>query len=103
MIKRIAIREQSGEKTNIQIRTDKKPVSLWEQQLFIVESLPAIGPVNAKNLLEHFGSVEKVFNASENELMEVEGIGKITAQSIRKVIESKYLYFKKEIKEKKLL
>lgn len=103
MIKRIAIREQSGEKANIQIRTDKKPVSLWEQQLFIVESLPSIGPVNAKNLLEHFGSVSDVFNASESELMEVEGIGKITAQSIRKVIDSKYLYFKKEIKEKKLL
>ena len=103
MIKRIAIREQSGEKTNIQIRTDKKPVSLWEQQLFIIESLPNIGPVNAKNLLEYFGSVSKVINASENELMEVEGIGKITAQNIRKVIDSKYLYFKKEIKEKKLL
>ncbi len=103
MIKRIAIREQSGEKANIQIRTDKKPVSLWEQQLFIVESLPSIGPVNAKNLLEHFGSVSNVFNASESELMEVEGIGKITAQNIRKVIDSKYLYFKKEIKEKKLL
>ena len=103
MIKRIAIREQSGEKTNIQIRTDKKPVSLWEQQLFIIESLPNIGPVNAKNLLEHFGSVSKVINASESELMEVEGIGKITAQNIRKVIDSKYLYFKKEIKEKKLL
>ena len=103
MIKRIAIREQSGEKVNIQIRTDKKPVSLWEQQLFIIESLPNIGPVNAKNLLEHFGSVSKVINASESELMEVEGIGKITAQNIRKVIDSKYLYFKKEIKEKKLL
>ena len=74
-----------------------------EQQLFIVESLPTIGPVNAKNLLEHFGSVEKVFNASESELMEVEGIGKITAHNIRKVVESEYLYFKKEIKEKKLL
>ena len=103
MIKRIAIREQSGERPNIQIRTDKKPVSLWEQQLFIIESLPNIGPVNAKNLLEHFGSVSKVINASESELMEVEGIGKITAQNIRKVIDSKYLYFKKEIKEKKLL
>ena len=33
MIKRIAVREQNGEKTHIQIRTDKKPVSLWEQQL----------------------------------------------------------------------
>ena len=103
MIKRIAIREQNGERPNIQIRTDKKPVSLWEQQLFIIESLPNIGPVNAKNLLEHFGSVSKVINASESELMEVEGIGKITAQNIRKVIDSKYLYFKKEIKEKKLL
>nr|WP_295161691.1 DEAD/DEAH box helicase [uncultured Methanobrevibacter sp.] len=103
MIKRIAVREQNGEKTHIQIRTDKKPVSLWEQQLFIVESLPNIGPVNAKNLLQHFGSVEKVITASETELQEVEGIGKKTAKNIRKVVESKYLYFEKEIKEKKLL
>ena len=103
MIKRIAIREQNGEKTSIQIRTDKKPVSLLEQQLFIVESLPNIGPVHAKNLLKHFGTVSKVFNASENELQEVEGIGKKTAKDIRKVIDSKYLYFEKEIKEKKLL
>ena len=103
MIKRIAIREQNGERTPIQIRTDKKPLSLLEQQLFIVESLPNIGPVNAKNLLKHFGSVSKVFNASENELQEVEGIGKKTAKDIRKVIDSKYLYFEKEIKEKRLL
>ena len=103
MIKRIAVREQNGEKNHIQIRTDKKPVSLWEQQLFIVESLPNIGPVNAKNLLQHFGSVEKVITASESELQEVEGIGKKTAENIRKVVESKYLYFESEIKEKKLL
>ena len=103
MIKRIAIREQKGEKIPIQIRTDKKPVSLMEQQLFIVESLPNIGPVNAKNLLSHFGSVSNVFNASESELQEVDGIGKKTAENIRKVLESKYLYFEKEIKEKKLL
>ena len=73
MIKRIAIREQSGEKTPIQIRTDKKPVNLWEQQLFIIESLPNIGPVNAKNLLEHFGTVANIINASESQLQEVEG------------------------------
>ncbi|WP_295589214.1 DEAD/DEAH box helicase [uncultured Methanobrevibacter sp.] len=103
MIKRIAVREQNGERTPIQIRTDKKPVSLMEQQLFIVESLPNIGPVNAKNLLTHFGSVSKVLNASESELQEVEGIGKKTAENIRKVVDSKYLYFEKEIKEKRLL
>ena len=103
MIKRIAIREQSGEKTSIQIRTDKKPVNLWEQQLFIIESLPNIGPVNAKNLLEHFGTVANIINASESQLQEVEGIGKKTAANIRKVVDSKYLYFQNEIKEKKLL
>ena len=103
MIKRIAIREQNGERTPVQVRTDKKPVSLLEQQLFIVESLPNIGPVNAKNLLEHFGSVANIINASEKELQEVEGIGNKTAENIKKVIDSKYLYFKKEIKEKKLL
>ena len=103
MIKRIAVREQNGERTPIQIRTDKKPVSLMEQQLFIIESLPNIGPVNAKNLLKHFGTVSNVLNASEDDLQDVEGIGKKTAKDIRKVIESKYLYFEKEIKEKKLL
>ena len=103
MIKRIAIREQSGEKTPIQIRTDKKPVNLWEQQLFIIESLPNIGPVNAKNLLEHFGTVANIINASESQFQEVEGIGKKTAANIRKVVDSKYLYFQNEIKEKKLL
>ena len=103
MIKRIAIREQNGEHTPVQIRTDKKPVSLLEQQLFIIESLPNIGPVNAKALLEHFGSVGNVINASEKDLQEVEGIGKKTAETIRSVIDSKYLYFKKEIKERKLL
>lgn len=103
MIKRISIREQSGEKTPIQIRTDKKPVNLWEQQLFIIESLPNIGPVNAKNLLEHFGTVANIINASESQLQEVEGIGKKTAANIRKVVDSKYLYFQNEIKEKKLL
>ena len=103
MIKRIAIREQNGERTPVQIRTDKKPVSLLEQQLFIVESLPNIGPVNAKSLLEHFGTVAGVINASEKELQEVEGIGKKTAENIRKVVDSKYLYFQKEIKEKRLL
>ncbi|WP_296859285.1 DEAD/DEAH box helicase, partial [uncultured Methanobrevibacter sp.] len=80
MIKRIAIREQNGEKVPISIRTDKKPVTMMEQQLFIVESLPNIGPVNAKALLEHFGNVSSVFNASENELQEVEGIGEKTAK-----------------------
>ena len=51
----------------------------------------------------HFGSVSNILNASETDLQEVEGIGKKTAKDIRNVLDSKYLYFKKEIKEKRLL
>ena len=102
MIKRIAIREQKGEKRSIQIRTERKPQNLWEQQLFIIESLPNIGPVHAKRLLEHFGSVKAVLEADEKKLQEVEGIGKKTAKNIRDVVEGKYLYFKKDNNQKKL-
>lgn len=103
MIKRIAIREQKGEKNKIQIRTDRKPTNIWEQQLFIVESLPNIGPVNAKKLLEHFGTVNNIINASEDELQEVDGVGKKIAKNIRKVLDTKYLHFQNQIKDKKLL
>lgn len=103
MIKRIAVREQKGEKSPIAVRTERKPTSMWEQQIYIIESLPNIGPVNAKKLLEHFGTVSNVINASASELQEVEGIGKKTAENIRKVVDSKYLHFQKEIKDKKLL
>jgi ERCC4-related helicase len=99
MIKRIAIREQDENNSSIQIRTEKKPTNLWEQQLFIIESLPNIGPVTAKKLLEKFSTVNEIINASINELQEVDGIGKKTAENIRKVLDSKYLYFK-DVNEK---
>lgn len=86
MVMRIAIREQMQVKSPIQIRTEKKPLTLYEQQLYIVESLPGIGPVMAKKLLEEFGSVKEVINASESELKHVEGIGDKIAKKIRDVV-----------------
>ncbi|MCL2115373.1 MAG: DEAD/DEAH box helicase [Methanobrevibacter sp.] len=103
MIKRIAIRVQKDTKVDIQVRTERKPVNLWEQQLFIIESLPNIGPVSAKKLLGKFGTVKNIITASEKELQEVEGIGKKTSKNIREVLDSKYLYFKKSNNDKKLL
>lgn len=88
MLNRIAIREQLHERPDIQIRTEKKPLTLYEQQLYIVESLPNIGPVTAKKLLEEFGSVKEVINASEKELKNVEGIGNKIAQKIGEVVGS---------------
>lgn len=41
-----------------------------------------VGHVTAKNLLGHFGSAEAIFKASKPQLMEVAGIGEITADQI---------------------
>jgi Fanconi anemia group M protein len=103
MIKRIAIREQAGGKTDIQVRTERKPVNVWEQQLFIIESLPHIGSVSAKKLLEKFGTVENVINADDLQLQEVAGIGKKTAKDIKSLLSKKYLYFDDKDRNKKLV
>ena len=86
MIRRIIIREQNPNKAILQTRTEKKPLTLLEQKLFIIESLPNVGPVTARKLLEEFGSVKNIINASEKELQEVEGIGKKIAKQILKVL-----------------
>ena len=96
MIYRIAVREQTHEKSDIQIRTEKKPLTTWEQQLYIIESLPNIGPVTARKLLEEFKSVKNVINASENDLKKVEGIGDKIAKRILRVIDSGFKTIKSE-------
>ncbi|MDO5851515.1 MAG: DEAD/DEAH box helicase [Methanobacteriaceae archaeon] len=91
LLKRIAIREQKNkEKKEINIRTKAKPLTLSEQQIFIIESLPNVGPVMAKKLLTHFTSVKKLVNASKEELKEVEGVGNKIADNIINILEAEY-------------
>ncbi len=91
MLKRIALREQDkNSRTEVSVRTQTKPVTLKEQQLFITESLPGIGPVSAKSLLRHFKTVKNLVNASKKELKEVDGIGEKTATGIIDVTQREY-------------
>lgn len=88
MIYRIALREQKQTQPDIQLRNEKKPLTTWEQQLFIIESLPNIGPVTARKLLEEFQTVKAIVNASEEDLKKIEGIGNKIAQRIIRVVNS---------------
>ena len=45
--------------------------------------IPHIGDVQAKILLQHFGSASDVFKAKQSELEKLEGIGVVRAQSIK--------------------
>ena len=71
----------------VPLRGGYRPKRLKTKQLFLLQGLPKVGPRMAKRLIEHFKSVSKIMNASIEELVEVEGIGKVTAEKIRQVLE----------------
>ncbi|ABZ74977.1 ERCC4 domain protein [Shewanella halifaxensis HAW-EB4] len=70
------------------ISNGRKPKRHKNRQLFILQSLPQVGPKLAKRLLIHFESIEAVFTAPEEELLKVEGIGQEKARGIRGILTS---------------
>jgi len=79
--------ENSG---NAGFKIKEKKVNVQTIQERILAAFPGISTVLSKRILKKFGSLKKFFNASEKELMEVDGIGEKTAKRIRKVIEEEY-------------
>jgi Fanconi anemia group M protein len=73
-------------KKSISIRPGRRPKRLNGRQLYVLQGLPSIGPTVAGRLLEHFGTVERVINASVDQLIEVAGVGNKTADKIREVV-----------------
>ena len=67
-------------------RSGYRPKGKRKRQLYILQSLPGIGPARAARLLDHFGSVQKVLNASIESLSSVEGVGPETARGIRQIV-----------------
>ncbi|MFH1915874.1 MAG: DEAD/DEAH box helicase [Nanoarchaeota archaeon] len=67
-----------------------KPLTIKEQQEFIISSFPGIGTILAKPLLEAFGSVENIIKATEEELRQVPLIGPIKAKRIKDVLTFPY-------------
>ena len=49
-----------------------------------------MGPMLAKRLMQHFNSVSGVMNASVEHLIEVEGIGEVSAEKIREVLDAEF-------------
>jgi len=86
----IATREQETDDREISVHGEKGSKTLSEQQEYVVASIADVGPVIARSLLEHFGSVEAVMTASEDDLLDVEGVGEVTAERIREVVSSEY-------------
>jgi len=74
----------------VSVHGEKTAKTRAEQQEYVVSSIADIGPVTARTLLEHFGTVEAVMTAPEDDLLEVDGVGPVTAERIREVVGSEY-------------
>lgn len=59
---------------------DAKTRPLW--RILVAFSIRHVGPVAARALASHFGSVDRIFSATEKELSEVDGVGPILAKSL---------------------
>jgi DNA excision repair protein ERCC-4 len=81
----------------IQGKNDSLPQSRWfrkhcspdlpemDIRRYVLASIPSVGEFLAKNLLDHFGSIKAVANASEKQLQRIKGVGKIKAKKIYSV------------------
>lgn len=86
----IAKREQEDTGKEFTMHTEKKNLSIREQQEYIIGSLPGIGATLSKPLLKHFKSVKNVINAEQKELEQVEKVGKKTAEKIKDIVDREY-------------
>jgi ERCC4-type nuclease len=86
----MAYREQKKSGNGVSIRGEKRPRDLPGQQEYLVAGLPFVNSKLSRRLLEHFGSVKKVFNAKPERLMKVDKIGEKKAKQIFDLLNSNY-------------
>ncbi len=72
----------------VPLRGGYRPKRLKSKQLYLLQGLPQVGPMLAKRLIERFRSVSNIINASIEQLIEVEGIGRVSAERIREVLDA---------------
>ena len=79
-------RKKDGEPGEVALKLlanleEAKNRDLW--RILVSLSIRHVGPVAARSLCNHFGSLEAIFGATEEELAEVEGVGPTLAASIK--------------------
>ena len=63
---------------------DAKSRPLW--RILVALSIRHVGPVASRSLAAHFGSLDRIFSATEDQLSAVDGVGPILAKSLKEWI-----------------
>lgn len=79
----------SKPENEISLKVKKRASSLQEQQQFVLESFPGIGPKTAKNLLKKFKTIKKIINASIEELIKAK-LNRKKAETLKKIVDTEY-------------
>jgi Fanconi anemia group M protein len=83
-------RREMREGREPKVHGHKTARTLKEQQEYLISAISSVGPTVAKNLLKHFGSVEKIMTASSEQLQEVGKVGPKIAERIRELVGGDY-------------
>ena len=83
-------RREMKEGREPKVHGHKTARTLKGQQEYLISAIPSVGPTVAKNMLKHFGSVEKIMTASLDELQEVKLVGPKIAERIRELVGGDY-------------
>ena len=89
LIAMIARQEQIGI-PEISLIPKRKAADLPDLQRRLVEMLPGCGMVLARDLLQHFGSAERIVEATEAEFREMRGVGAKKAKQMYQVLHAEY-------------
>lgn len=88
LIARMAFHAEHGLGYDVSYRHSKPKEELFWAR-YAAEGLPGVGPTTAKNLIDHFGSVAALFQASESQLKMVKGVGPKMASAIVQAINTR--------------
>jgi Fanconi anemia group M protein len=72
------------------LHAKRRSPSLQTTQLYMLETIPGIGPRLARTLIKQFGSLQAIVNAAPSDLRAVPGIGKGRAEKIRTLLQKDY-------------
>ncbi|MGC8495726.1 MAG: ERCC4 domain-containing protein [Candidatus Micrarchaeia archaeon] len=90
IVANLAKHEQDQPLSEGSLKKGSKAYTKSQFQELVIGGVPGIGPKLAKQLLRHFGSINRIANASVEELMQVEKIGRKKAETIRDTLNSFY-------------
>ncbi|MHA1557059.1 MAG: ERCC4 domain-containing protein, partial [Candidatus Heimdallarchaeota archaeon] len=90
ILKRIAMREQITKKRPTLIRKAMRISNPKENSVQVLSSFPGINRTLASRMLETFGSIKGVLNATVEELTEIEGVGPKKSKKFIDLVNQEY-------------